>query len=117
VRLFASIARGEDKAGSDVDLLVTLDSGARPLDLLSLACDAEDILGVSVDVGTVEVGEAVKAISPELLARVPDVPWREIARMRAHLTHRYFDTQHETIFWRSLRRPPPPSAMTAHGSS
>lgn len=54
VRLFGSIARGEDTADSDVDLLVTLGPGARPLDLLSLACDAEDILGVRVDVGTVE---------------------------------------------------------------
>ena len=54
VRLFGSIARGEDTAESDVDLLVTLAPGGRPLDLLSLACDAEDILGVHVDVGTVE---------------------------------------------------------------
>lgn len=54
VRLFGSIARGEDTAKSDVDILVTLDERARPLDLLSFACDAEDILGVRVDVGTVE---------------------------------------------------------------
>ncbi len=54
VRVFGSIARGEDTPDSDVDLLVTLGPGARPLDLLSLACDAEDILGVRVDVGTVE---------------------------------------------------------------
>ena len=36
----------------------------------------------------IEIGEAVKAIDPELLAQKPDVPWREIARMRDHLTHR-----------------------------
>jgi uncharacterized protein len=54
VRLFGSLARGQDSSKSDVDILVTLDDGARPLDLLSLACDAEDILGVRVDVGTVE---------------------------------------------------------------
>jgi predicted nucleotidyltransferase len=54
VRVFGSIARGEDAEGSDVDLLVRLEPGARPLDLLSLACDAEDILGLHVDVGTVE---------------------------------------------------------------
>jgi predicted nucleotidyltransferase len=46
--------RGEDSSESDVDILVTLDDAARPLDLLSLACDAEDILGIRVDVGTVE---------------------------------------------------------------
>jgi predicted nucleotidyltransferase len=54
VRLFGSIARGQDNPDSDVDILVTLDEHARPLDLLSLACDAEDILGVRVDVGTLE---------------------------------------------------------------
>jgi predicted nucleotidyltransferase len=50
--MFGSIARGQDNPDSDVDILVTLDEHARPLDLLSLACDAEDILGVRVDVGT-----------------------------------------------------------------
>jgi uncharacterized protein len=54
VRLFGSLARGQNSSDSDVDMLVTLDAEARPLDLLSLACDAEDILGVRVDVGTVE---------------------------------------------------------------
>ncbi|MGH2860134.1 MAG: HepT-like ribonuclease domain-containing protein [Solirubrobacteraceae bacterium] len=45
----------------------------------------------------IEIGEAVKGIDPELLARSPGVPWREIARMRDHLTHRYFDTLHEIV--------------------
>jgi uncharacterized protein with HEPN domain len=45
----------------------------------------------------IEIGEAVKAIDPDLLARAPDVPWREVARMRDHLTHRYFDTQHDIV--------------------
>lgn len=44
-----------------------------------------------------EIGEAVKDIEPALLARSPDTPWREIARMRDHLPHRYFDTQHEIV--------------------
>jgi predicted nucleotidyltransferase len=54
LRLFGSLARGEDALKSDVDLLVTLGPGSRPLDLLSFACDAEEILGVRVDVGTLE---------------------------------------------------------------
>ena len=45
----------------------------------------------------IEIGEAVTGIEPELLARAPDIPWREIARMRDHLTHRYFGTQHEIV--------------------
>jgi predicted nucleotidyltransferase len=54
VRLFGSLARGEDTADSDVDLLVAFNDQARPLDVVSLTCDAEEILGVRVDVGTVE---------------------------------------------------------------
>lgn len=52
VRVFGSVARGEDNDGSDIDLLVDLDSEARPLDLLELGCDLEDELGVKVEVGT-----------------------------------------------------------------
>ena len=52
VRIFGSVARGEDSLTSDVDLLVDLDPEAKPLDLLELGCDLEDVLGVEVDVGT-----------------------------------------------------------------
>lgn len=52
VRVFGSVARGEDSPSSDIDLLVDLDPSANPLDLLDLGCDLEDELGVKVDVGT-----------------------------------------------------------------
>lgn len=35
----------------------------------------------------IEIGEAVKGISPDLLDTEPDVPWKAIARMRDHLAH------------------------------
>ncbi len=40
----------------------------------------------------IEIGEAVKALDPSLLDREPDIPWIDIAAMRNHLAHRYFDT-------------------------
>ena len=52
VRVFGSVALGLDSPDSDVDLLVDLDPGANPLDMLDLGCDLEDELGVRVDVGT-----------------------------------------------------------------
>jgi predicted nucleotidyltransferase len=52
VRVFGSVARGEDHDASDIDLLVDLDPQARPLDLLEFGCDLEDELGVKVEVGT-----------------------------------------------------------------
>jgi uncharacterized protein with HEPN domain len=32
-----------------------------------------------------------------LLATQPAIPWRQIARMRDHLAHRYFDTAHAIL--------------------
>lgn len=45
----------------------------------------------------IEIGEAVKGISPELLRAEPAIPWNAIARMRDHLAHRYFDTDHAVV--------------------
>jgi uncharacterized protein with HEPN domain len=51
----------------------------------------------AVRVRLIEIGEAVKGIDPDVLAGAPDVPWKAIARMRDHLTHRYFDTDHAIV--------------------
>ena len=37
-----------------------------------------------------EIGEAVKGLSPELLARYPDVDWRGWAGLRDLVAHAYF---------------------------
>jgi uncharacterized protein with HEPN domain len=36
------------------------------------------------------IGEAVKTLPNEILALQPDVPWREIARLRDFLAHHYY---------------------------
>ncbi len=51
----------------------------------------------AVRVRLIEIGEAVKGIDPDLLDGAPEVPWKEIARMRDHLAHRYFDTDHAIV--------------------
>lgn len=51
----------------------------------------------AVRVRLIEIGEAVKGVSPELLGAEPHVPWSAIARMRDYLTHRYFDTDHAIV--------------------
>ena len=51
----------------------------------------------AVRVRLIEIGEAVKGIDPNLLAQAPEVPWKAIARMRDHLAHRYFDTDHAIV--------------------
>lgn len=50
VRVFGSVARGEDDEDSDVDLLVDLEPGADLLDVASLDVELETLLKRRVDV-------------------------------------------------------------------
>ncbi|MEN6426354.1 MAG: nucleotidyltransferase family protein [Phycisphaerales bacterium] len=52
VRVFGSVARGEARADSDVDLLVELDEGRSLFDLGGLLMDLQGLLGRRVDVVT-----------------------------------------------------------------
>jgi uncharacterized protein with HEPN domain len=51
----------------------------------------------AVRIRLLEIGEAVKALPVEVLGSQPDIPWTQIARMRDHLAHRYFDTDHAVL--------------------
>lgn len=50
VRVFGSVARGDDGPDSDIDLLVTFDDDASLYDQSELILDLEDLTGVGVDV-------------------------------------------------------------------
>lgn len=52
VRVFGSVARGEDDRESDVDFLVELEAGRSLLDLGALQMELEELLGCKVDVVT-----------------------------------------------------------------
>jgi uncharacterized protein with HEPN domain len=51
----------------------------------------------AVRIRLLEIGEAVRALPQSLLDTQPEIPWRQIARMRDHLAHRYFDTAHAIL--------------------
>jgi uncharacterized protein len=55
VRVFGSVARGQDTAASDVDLLVDLEPGRTLVDLAGFRREAAEILGVGVDVSTLDM--------------------------------------------------------------
>lgn len=51
-RVFGSVLRGDDRDGSDLDLLVDTLPGATLFDLGGLQIELEETLGISVDVLT-----------------------------------------------------------------
>ena len=55
VRVFGSVARGEEDAESDIDLIVDLDPDRTLLDLVALTRDLTELLGVKVDVATLDL--------------------------------------------------------------
>ncbi|MGC8876669.1 nucleotidyltransferase family protein [Thermus sp.] len=64
VRVFGSVARGEAREGSDLDLLVVFEEGRTLLDHARLKLALEGLLGVPVDV----VSEG--GLAPRLRERV-----------------------------------------------
>ena len=64
IRVFGSMARGEARADSDVDLLVEMDSGRSLPDLIELTKNLETLLERKVDILTDE------GLSPYLEQRI-----------------------------------------------
>ena len=50
--LFGSLARGEDREDSDIDILVEFEAGKSLLDLAGLKIELEELLGRRVDLLT-----------------------------------------------------------------
>jgi len=66
VRVFGSVATGDNRPGSDVDFLVDLEEGRGLLDLGGFLSDLQDLLGVEVDL--VESGCVHRYIRGRVLA-------------------------------------------------
>ena len=52
IRVFGSVARGDNQAASDVDFLVEFDKDRALFDLIAFRLDLRELLGVEVDVVT-----------------------------------------------------------------
>lgn len=52
IRIFGSVSRGDDKQGSDIDLLVKTEENTSPWFPGGLIADLEDMLGQKVEVVT-----------------------------------------------------------------
>jgi predicted nucleotidyltransferase len=49
IRVFGSVARGEDREGSDLDLLVDVPPGTSLFEIVDLELAIRDLLGIEVD--------------------------------------------------------------------
>ena len=56
-----------------------------------------EIVMDAVAMRLLEIGEAVKGLSPALTETEPDVDWRGVAGMRDFLAHHYFATRPDII--------------------
>ena len=78
---------------SDRDrLLDVLDAAAAIDGHLARGPLSDGLVFDAVRVRLIEIGEAVKDVSTELLDGQPQIPWRQVAAMRDQLAHRYCDT-------------------------
>jgi len=48
------------------------------------------------------IGEAANAVSPQLQAKIPEIPWKEVIGMRNQLIHGYFDISYR-IIWSTIK--------------
>lgn len=56
-----------------------------------------EIVMDAVAMRLLEIGEAVKALAPELTTSEPEIPWGDIAGMRDFLAHHYFAANPEIV--------------------
>lgn len=60
--------------------------------------DTDEMLALAI-IRLLEIlGEAAKNVSPEVQARTPEIPWRQIAGTRDRLAHAYFDVNLDIIW-------------------
>ncbi len=84
IRLFGSLAGGDDSPASDIDPLVDVSASVDLFALGRMRSEAERILGSSVDnVPANSLG--------------PDIPWTDISGTRNQLAQRSFDTAHTPV--------------------
>jgi uncharacterized protein with HEPN domain len=83
--------RDQQRLTDIAEALTAIDSHLRRGDL------SDGLVFDAIRIRLLEIGEAVKSLPAEVTASEPDIPWSQIARMRDHLAHRYFDTSHAIV--------------------
>jgi uncharacterized protein with HEPN domain len=61
-------------------------------------CERDELIRSWLVTQVQTIGEAVSKISLKLQSAHPEVPWRQIVRMRHILVHDYFDTNFDEVW-------------------
>jgi len=86
------MTRRDEERLDDIDVAIAaIESHLRRGDI------SDGLIFDAVRVRLIEIGEAVKQITSELLETEPDIPWQSVAGMRDRLAHHYFDTSHAIL--------------------
>ena len=97
--VFGSVARGEAGPGSDIDLLVDFEPGAR-IGLFAFAWD-QHTMGAVVRRLTI-IGEAAARVPEFVGEKYRHIPWAEMRAMRNFIVHEYFGIS-EQILWETIQ--------------
>lgn len=84
------------------DIFDAIESIAQFVSGMSLEAFHEDDRTASAVFRKFEIiGEAAKHVPSDIQRRYPEVPWREMARMRDRMIHGYFGIDHEEV-WKTI---------------
>jgi len=86
------------------DMLTNMDDAMQYVKGMTFDQFVKDSRTIKAVIRSIEViGEAVKNLPPEISSLQPDVPWRDMARIRDKCIHFYFGVDYE-IIWLSVTK-------------
>lgn len=86
------MSRSDDEALEDIAAAITSIHSHLQHGPISI-----EIVIDAVAMRLLEIGEAVKSLSPEITSTEPAIKWLDIAGMRDFLAHHYFATSSEVV--------------------
>jgi transcriptional regulator with XRE-family HTH domain len=105
VRVFGSVARGEETEGSDIDLLVDMENAAEAAEELvgrgRTAWDEDRLLRLAGEAVIGRIADASNRLPDEVKVAVPDVPWDDIRDIRILVDLIYHRVDYDAL-WETL---------------
>jgi len=95
--LFGSVARGDMRDSSDVDVVIEVENVIGPFILLDIKEELNNLLGCKVDLIRMRKN-LNKILKMRIKSEYPQVEWNKAKKMRDVIAHHYFDIDEEVVF-------------------